>query len=52
MNKWIRYGISDIVSNEDMPKYACVFDSNDNIIAEPQIYYVEDIPQEEIEQYD
>lgn len=52
MNKWIRYGISDIVSNEDMPKYACVFNSNGDVIAEPEIYYVEDIPQEETDSYE
>tara|TARA_R110002051_G_scaffold119950_1_gene193239 strand:+ start:130 stop:312 length:183 start_codon:yes stop_codon:yes gene_type:complete len=50
--KWVRYGISDIVTNEAIPKYACVMDSNEKIIAEPEIYFVEYLSKEETEDYE
>ena len=40
----IRYGIGDIVVDEDteLPNYVQVLDTKGNVVAEAEIYYLED----------
>ena len=45
----IRYGIGDIVVDEDteLPNYVQVLDTKGNVVAEAEIYYLEDEGNEE-----